>query len=359
MFPATAEETAGLARALEREYPGLAPVTAIEPMRVALVSSLIFRVEAGGGAYCAKLPGYTRRIGQTDEDLRAEWTLVLEAQARLLALGVPVEDLLRTRSGDPVFEHRGRLCRVVRFVPSRPFSGSDADLRDAGRALGAFHAAGRVLLASDPALAAGIRHRLVRDMPLAGSLAAWPDLRAGLLRLDPAALPDKAREVAAELAGIRDSLDTRIAPLCRRAEARLRDMPAGPEGLGHFDYHPANVLFRDAAPPLVLDLEQIAVGPLAKCAALGATRFAMAARDADPSRDERAAAAAFVRGWIETFPGGAPAVAQIPDWILLYELEKTLRILRRTLAGDVVPPMVRKIVTHHLPLGERAGSFRI
>lgn len=358
MIPYTAEETADLARALEREYPDLGPVTAIAPMDVPLVSSLIFTVETARGAFCAKIPGYTRRIGQPAADLRAEWNLVLEVQDRLRARGVPVEDLCRTRSGALAFEHLGRFCRVVRFVPSRPFSDSDADLRDAGRALGAFHAAGRDLLAADPALADEVRLRLVRDMPLDDSFAAWPDLRAGLLRLDPSALPPAAREVAAELAEIRGSVDSRIAPLCRRAQARHRDMPAVPEGLGHYDYHPANVLFRAAEPPLVLDLEQIAIGPLAKCTALGVTRFALAACRANPSRDERAAAAAFVRGWTETFADGADAVPHLPDWILFYELEKTLRILRRTLAGDVYPPMVRKIVTHHLPLCERADSFR-
>ncbi len=357
MPPTTAEETAALARAIEREYPDLAPVSAVAPMDVPLVSSLIFTVASARGTFCAKIPGYARRIGQSADDLRAEWELVLEVQHRLHARGVPVEELLRTRAGAFSFEHQGRLCRVVRHIASRPFSGSEADLRDAGRALGAFHAAGRDMLAADPALAGGIRLRLVRDMPLADSLAAWPGLRTELLRMDPAALPPAAREVAVELAALRDAVDTRLGPLCQRAEGSLRTTPGEPVGLGHYDYHPANVLFRDAAPPVILDLEQIAVGPLAKCAALGVTRFAMAAGLADPSRDERSAAAAFVGGWVETFPDGAHAVARIPDWILLYELEKTLRILRRTLAGNVYPPMVRKILTHHLPLCERADRF--
>lgn len=358
MRPRPDSDLDGLARALEREYPDIAPVASIAPMDVPLVSSRIYTLETARGTLCAKVPGYARRLGQPSDELQSEWTLILDLQDRLHARGVPVEETLRTRSGALAIEHAGRLCRVVRHVPSRPFTGSDPDLRAAGRALGLFHAAGRDTIEADPALAAGVRARLVRDMPLADSLAAWPDLRAELLRADLTDRHPGCRDLAAEFAEIRRAVDGRIDPLCRRAAQRLGGLPATPSGLGHYDYHPANVLFRASGSPVILDLEQIAIGPLVKCAALGATRFAMEACRVAPGRDERAAAAAFVGGWTEAFPAGAVAVARIPDWIRLYELEKILRILRRALAGSVVPAMVRKILTHHLPLCERADEFR-
>ena len=298
-------DLAELARTLERDYPDIAPVTVVAPMDVPLVSSRIYTLQTARGALCAKIPEYARRIGQSAEDLRAEWSLILELQDRLFGRGVPVEEVLRTRSGGLAIEHAGRLCRVVRLVPSRPFAGNDADLRDAGRALGLFHAAGRDVLDADPALAAGVRARLVRDMPLAESLAAWPDLRAELLRTDLADRHPGCRDLVAEFAAIRDAVDGRIAPLCGWSDARLRDPPGTPQGLGHYDYHPANVLFRADGPPVILDLEQIATGPLVKCAALGATRFALEACRLDPARDKRAAAARRSRAeWRSNITGG-------------------------------------------------------
>jgi len=194
-------------------------------------------------------------------------------------------------------------------------------------------------------------------MPLPDSLEVWPELKEGLRRAD---LPDRhpaCRDLATEFAEIRCAVDGRIDPLCGWAKARLRDLPATPAGLGHYDYHPANVLFRPSEPPVILDLEQVAAGPLVKCAALGVTRFAMEACRLAPGRDERDAAATFLDGWRAAFPVDDAVVAQIPDWIRLYELEKALRILRRALAGNVYPAMVRKILTHHLPLCERAARF--
>lgn len=345
-----------LIRFIESGYPALGPVRSVEPMDVSSKSSRLYLIDSASGDFCLKIPEYERRQGQPQEEHWADWRCIHAVRTRLHQRNVPVEEVLANREGDWLTPHEGNPSWVTRYLKHRPYRGGSDALRSAGRALGIFHTEGlRLLDQETAALINELRTRLVRDMPLAESLAAYPALKDDLRHDDLLQRRGIPSALEPEFALIRDALEETIDPLCRWAAAHLRKPHRAQCGLAHNDYHPDNVLFGLDGRLTILDLEQLSIGPLIKCTALAVTRFALG----QDAMDETSAARAFLDGYRQTGPLDTEELRLLPDWIRLYELEKILRILRRTLSGNVYAPMVRKIATHHLWLCRHADRFQV
>ena len=156
---------------------------------------------------------------------------------------------------------------------------------------------------------------------------------------------------------IKESFDTVVLPVCRWASEQPTGA-TGPLSLTHNDFHPANLLYAEDG-ARILDLEQMTVGPRLKCLALAVSRFTMQAEQLAPGTTRPAAMAALLEGYRSECGLDAVDEAAIPDWIRLYEAEKILRIVRRFLGSGQYPAMLRKVVTHHIPLCQKAHQFRV
>lgn len=342
---------------LETTYPALAPIQSVEALDAPLVSSRIYQVRCPRGIYCLKIPGYARSQGESPSERRAAWQLIHEVRRQLRNQGVSMEDVLPTHDDQLLTEYDGHICWLTPYYDHRPFAGTETDVRHAGHALGAFHAAGLRVLGERPDLRDAIRARLRRDMPIQDSLKAYPDLRRELHHPDFAERYPHCRPVLSDLEHIREAWADVVDPLGHWAAQRLRQPLQAQTRLTHNDFHPANVLFLHGNDIVILDLEQMGEGPLVKCMALALTRFTLETLKLQPNADASAAIQAFHSGYAQAFSLPSSDLKQLPDWIRLYELEKILRILRRALAGEVYPAMIRKIITHHLHLCREADRF--
>ncbi len=351
------DSTAHMRALFEKHYAHLGTVLSIAPLDVAVVSSRLFLVRTHSGAFCLKVPLYERVIGEAQETAHANWLLIHDLRARLLDRGVPVEEVVASSSGHELNRADNHLFWATPYYPNHPFEGHPEELTLAGAALGQFHCEGHAIVQDDDALAARVRTRLVRDMPLAESLDLLPDLMSTLFDDHLYETHPHCQPLRDTMEAIRHDFDATVVPVCRWAVQQLPEIVDGDAVLTHNDFHPANLLFLKDGGIRILDLEHVTVGPRLKCLALAVSRFTTEACRIRPALSLSRAVAALLDGYRREGYLTSADEALIPDWIRFYETEKILRILRRFLLSGQYPAMVRKIVSHHMPACQNADEF--
>ena len=352
-------ETDSIAVFLAENFPEIGTVAMVEKMDVPATSSVLYKVTASCGIYCFKTPSYKKRVGATEADFAAEWTLINRLRDKMRDYGAILEESIYDRNGN-AFSVGGGKCRMlVRYYEPGVFTGSDVQLRKAGELLGAFHCAGRKLLRNEPGLWKDSVKNLVRDMPLGESAGMIIQLRADLNASDLcvrrshcAAMRNVLEDVRQQFAGISDDEV--------RETANEVSGLASDETVTHNDFHPGNILFvKGGEAAVMLDLEQMRPGPRLKCLSFSICRFAFEAVRANGQADIKTGVRSYAEGYSSREILSGRDKNLIGKWIRAYELEKILRILRKFIYDGLYPDNVRKLLTHHIPIFRNADQFGV
>lgn len=164
---------------------------------------------------------------------------IVAVTGHLRALGVPTLELVETRAGEPFFDHGGEVWRLTRFIEGTTIDRVDNAhrAREAGRALGEFHAA----LRSFPG-------------PLSHARAGVHDLTLHLQRLEAALDRHRDHRHFIEIA--------RTAARIVEAAAEVRDHPPGERVLVHGDPKISNVIFDGEHAVCLIDLDTLSAMPV-------------------------------------------------------------------------------------------------
>lgn len=345
---------------LRLHYASLGKVRSIGLLSAKVVSSEIFRFVTEKGTFCLKIPLY-RKIqsrGGTKQEYDS-WLLIAELRDRLYDAGAPVERGVRSAGGNLVQRYGGTYCWVSPYYPSDPFQGTQEQIVAAGGVAARFHEAGRCLLKIDPSLQEKIRGLLFRDMPLSDSLTHLSEIVDSLA--DPSLPLHKphCRPLIATLAEVCRQFDTEVRPHISEIQACHADAENEGDSLVHNDFHPGNILYVSGTDEaLMLDFEQMTVGPRMKCLAFSLCRFCF---ESEMCRGQAVpeAVLSFVAGYREHGEITDEQLRSLPHWIRSYELEKILRIVRKFLSDGSFPQNVERLLTHHIPVFVTADRFAV
>lgn len=238
-------------------YPGTGTPLSCEPLDKGLLNHG-YRVSTTRGSYFLK-----HHLDDTTGD-RATIVRQHRATQRLQSLGVPVAPPLEDTEGGTVAEIGGRCYALHPWVDGLHRAGAQLTLAQSlrlGALLGAVHTGLEQVM--DPTAAAGGR---------SGHASADPaDTFALIDTLLAAARSRSPRDSFDELAEHR--LQERRSLLEQHADRRP-PAPDGPAtGWVHGDFHPLNVLYRDADPVAILDWDRLGVQPRAEEAVRAAAIF--------------------------------------------------------------------------------------
>ncbi|MEO1007310.1 MAG: phosphotransferase [Planctomycetota bacterium] len=187
---------------------------------------------------------------------------------RLAAHGFPVAELLATKKGATALRLGGRTFEVLRFVAGKRCDRTPAQTREAGEALGRYHA----LLGNAHDHLQGIGRTI--GEPRTGVYHDDIRVRQSLARLPSAIEGDDGKDLAA-----------RVGALYEAAAARARNTLAGSDAqIVHGDWHPGNLIYRGDRIAAVLDHESAGIAPSMLDVANGALQFSLTAEGPDPKR---------------------------------------------------------------------------
>jgi len=185
---------------------------------------------------------------------------------RLEAHGFPVASLLSTREGGSALRLGGRTFEVSAFVRGGRCDRSAEQTRQAGEALGRYHA----LLINAHTHLGGIGRSV--GEPRTGVYHDDARIRRSLARL-PAMLDHPGA----------DELAARLGALYERAAHRARVALEGSEAqIVHGDWHPGNLLYHGGRIVAVLDHESAGLAPCMLDVGNGALQFSIQASGPDP-----------------------------------------------------------------------------
>ncbi|MFO0680456.1 MAG: phosphotransferase [Sandaracinus sp.] len=248
--------------------------------------------------------------------------LVGRATLALASAGLPVEKLLPTDAGEPLFEEAdGAVVRVYRLEPGEVGREDDGAIALAARGLERIHVEGAAVLASADrtALAA-----LPTPFPLAETSLIADELRTHAARRG-------WHEIVAAW------------PTVEAALAAWVPARGGPSGLLHNDAHPRNLLVSETQ-AVWIDLDNCTWGSVSRCTAFAVLRFAFSSPSAarEPARLRHVTEA-----WLAQAPSvGARALRAA---MIEIELEKTLRILERSRQTGAYEHFVPNLTRIHVP----------
>jgi Ser/Thr protein kinase RdoA (MazF antagonist) len=346
--------------ALRLHYSGLGKVRSIEVLPVKVVSSEIFSFVTEKGSFCLKVPRY-RKVqsrGGTEQEYES-WLLVADIRDKLYDAGVPVERGVRSDGGNLVERYGDAYCWVSPFYPSDPFRGTPEQITAAACVSARFHVAGRRLLKIDTGLREKITGLLFRDMPLSDSLARLDETCETLANPTLSLHKPHCIPLTSTLAEVRRRFDAEVRPHISEVKACQADAGKEEDSLVHNDFHPGNVLYTSGTDEaLMLDFEQMTIGPRMKCLAFSVSRFGFES-EVCHGQSVPEAVRSFVRGYRRHGEISEEQLRSLPNWIRSYELEKILRILRKFLADGSFTQNLERILTHHIPVFAGAGRFTL
>ncbi|MEM9165770.1 MAG: phosphotransferase, partial [Planctomycetota bacterium] len=190
-------------------------------------------------------------------------------QSKLLASGLPLARLVRTRDGQSSVMHEGRVYELFDFVEGRRYDRSVRDTADAGITLARLHTA---LADSAPSALPG--HGSYHDAPV---------------------VADGLRTIASRSAGSPEAACcSRLASVYAGASARVRSLGIAtwPRQVVHADFHPGNLVFQtpqdDGQPAgarvrAILDFDACRMGARAIDVANAALQFSVLRSDREPA----------------------------------------------------------------------------
>jgi len=181
-------------------------------------------------------------------------------QLHLAAHGFPTPAIVGTRAeNNSMLQHDGNVYELFRFVEGYDYAHSEPEAADAGATLARLHAT---------------LGELSTSLPIPnGSYHASPRVRetidAAGRRLDA-----RGRDAARRLSEVYESAGSRVGALA-------------PPVLGHGDFHPGNLIYRDAHVAAVLDFDAARLAPPETDAAAAALHLSLrrggGALDLDPT----------------------------------------------------------------------------
>ncbi len=201
-----------------------------------------------------------RGLGSHGTD-RVAYTHAL--QQHLASRHYPLPKLIRTRTKRQTMLVRGEhIYELFDFIPGEAYDGSLDATGDAGRALGFFH-------------------RILGSFIYKNYQPSWGTFHA-------------AKGLEPHLAQIRAKIpDPAVAPLLDRISAIYNEAAARVENLGfaswpqqtiHGDWHPGNMLFRNARVVAVIDYDTARLAPRVIDLANGCLQFSITMHGHDPER---------------------------------------------------------------------------
>ena len=319
-----------VAALVERAFPIVGAIHSIVPHEGGRSSNPHFVVDGAGGRFFLKQIKDASALYADDGISRLR--TIARATHELSLAGLPVEHVVTASAGDHVVEAAGSAFRLFQFLNARTFDGSESDAGQAARALALFHRCGREALAPDThALVAAFRF----PYPLAQTAQRFAALVIGARKSAEAGGP----HAAAYQAVVDD------AQLIGRALARALKSSTASGGPGdvlvHLDLHPDNVLFDGAGDAILIDLDNMMIGPRMKCMAFAISRFATAIGEDDVRRS--------IDRWLHAADIGDLHEGAILDGMVALEVEKILRILARVDDTGAYEHFVDNIPTRHIP----------
>ncbi|MFJ4500663.1 phosphotransferase [Streptomyces sp. NPDC088864] len=245
-----------------RRYPHAGEPLTCTPLSQGLLNHG-YRVSTTRGSYFLK--------HHSDDATRGRATIVRQHRAtrRLQSLGVPVAPPVEARDGETVTEIAGHRYALHPWVDGLHRGGAQLTLAQStrlGTLLGAVHTGLAQVMDGerDTETVPGGRPAGYASPEAADTYALIGDLLA-------AARGRGTRDSFDELAEHR--LRERRTLLERYADRRPPEPAAPATGWVHGDFHPLNVLYRDAEPVAILDWDRLAVQPRAEEAVRAAAIF--------------------------------------------------------------------------------------
>ncbi|MBX3321826.1 MAG: phosphotransferase [Phycisphaeraceae bacterium] len=264
----------------------LGKITAIREFRRGSPQSPKVVIEAARGRFLLK-----RRSPRTGDPFRVAF--VHGVQLFLAARGFATPRIIGTRDdNNSMLQRDGFVYELFSYVDGEMYTGRDSEVADAGRQLARLHA-----LIAD--------HRPDRVMPQASG-------RVGMDLIGSCAVVERMdKSFASAMARIK------AAALAADEELNRSDLSRRDVLIVHGDWHPGNMIFRDAEVAAVLDFDSARYAPPIVEVANGLLQFSMTRQGADPLRwplepDERK-----VRMFWRGYRGGLPADAPLVPYLMI------------------------------------------